>query len=63
MLTWRRVGSHGMASECGTYRCGKVYIEGCTLYELWRGERLIATCNDFAEVMGAAELAERGLLP
>ncbi len=52
-----------MASECGTYRCGKVYIEGCTLYELWRGERLIATCNDFAEVMGAAELAERGLLP
>lgn len=46
-MKWERVNSHGMQS--GEYRVGKVFLDGCTLYQLWYRYELIKTCNDFDE--------------
>ena len=46
-MDWIRVGKYGM--KCGPYSVGKVFLDGCTLYQVWFNNDNIKTCNDFAE--------------
>lgn len=62
MLNWIRSSKYGMKTDCGRYHCGKVYLDGCTLYELWFGNIKLKTANDFEECRDAADLHVRGLL-
>jgi hypothetical protein len=52
-MKWEIVGKYGR--RCGPYSVGKIYLEGCTLYELWHLEKLIKTCNSFEECNEFAE--------
>lgn len=51
-MIWQRVGLYGMVSD--QYAVAKVYLDGCTLYELRYGDELLKTCNDFAECKAVA---------
>jgi hypothetical protein len=55
---WERVGAYGM--RAGSYAVAKVYVDGCTLYELRHGDTLLKTCNDFAECQQVAAEHARG---
>jgi hypothetical protein len=56
---WKRVGKYGM--ENGEYRVGKVFLDGCTLYQLWHKFDLIATCEDFDDCKNAQKRHQKAL--
>lgn len=56
-MKWNREGDMGMV--CEPYRVGKFYLDGCTLYGLWCGDRHIGYFNDFSEAKEAAALHAR----
>ncbi len=58
-MTWKVVIENGQPSKYAIRRgnqiIAKVYLDGCTLYELWHGEQRIGHYNDAAEAKGRAD--------
>lgn len=57
-LSWERVSSHGM--QAGSYRVGKVFLDGCTLYELFHDWTLLKICADFHQAQEIAQQHSEG---
>lgn len=52
-MTWRKVSDYAITN--GPQSIAKVYVDGCTLYELWNGEAYGGHFNDANEAKEAAE--------
>lgn len=46
--------SPGYGWVCEPYRVGKVYLDGCSLFEVWHEHRRIGTTDDFAAARALA---------
>lgn len=57
-LNWVRVGQFGMQAD--SYRCGKVFLDGATLYQVWHDYTLLKTCADWDQAQKVAEAHRRG---
>lgn len=49
---WVPAGEYGW--KCGDYAIGKVFVDGCTLFEVWYQKELIASVDDFDDARAAA---------
>lgn len=52
-MTWLRVDKY--AIRRGNQSIAKVYVDGCTLYELWNGDAYGGHFNDADEAKAEAE--------
>lgn len=52
-MTWLRVDKYAL--KRGSQTIAKVFVDGCTLYELWNGEAYGGHFNDANEAKAEAE--------
>ena len=56
MIDWKQVSKYALVR--GNQSIAKVYVDGCTLYELWIGDKRIGHFNDANEAKARAEEAK-----
>ena len=52
-MIWNRSGECGMISP--PYRCGKFFIDGCSMYGLWHEDEHLGYFECFEDAQQAAE--------
>lgn len=53
MTDWKKVSKYALVR--GNQSIAKVYVMGCTLYELWNGDERIGSFNDAEEAKEEAD--------
>lgn len=53
MSAWKQVSKYALVR--GSQTIAKVYVDGCTLYELWNGDAYGGHFNDANEAKSEAE--------
>lgn len=60
MSEWTKVSKYALVR--GNQSISKVYVMGCTLYELWIGDKRIGSYNDADEAKEAADAETKEVL-